>query len=203
MTVYEVDGFTPVIGEGSFIDETASVIGNVCIGRNCYIAPGVRIRGDFGRIEIGDGTSVADNAVVHARAGEITRIGNQVTISHCCVLDTCTVMDFAIIGIGSIVSNWAVVNKWAVVAEGALIRNGFEVPEERIAVGVPARLLDVAVSEGYKQDWQHFKDVYLQLAQDTYPRTMRKIEWTYKPPTRMPEAVSAVGVEAQEKRGSS
>ncbi len=181
MAVFEVDGFVPVIGEGSFIDESATVIGNVLIGRSCYIAPGARIRGDFGRIEIGDGTSVADNSVIHARPGEITRIGSQVTISHCCVLDSCTVLDFAIIGIGSVVSNWAVVNRWAVVAEGSLIRNGFEVPEERIAVGVPARLLDVAVSESYKEDWRHFKEVCMKLAQETYPRTMRRIDWCYQP----------------------
>ena len=175
MGVYEVDGFKPQIGEDTYIDEAASVIGNVVIGRKCFIAPGARIRADLGRIEIGDGTSIADNCVVHARPGEITRIGSHVTIAHNCVLDSCTVKDNAIIGIGAVITNWSLIGCWSVVAEGALVRNGFEVPDERIAVGVPARLLDVSVSESYKEDWMHFKDVCERLASDVYPRTLRKI----------------------------
>jgi phenylacetic acid degradation protein len=175
MSVFEVDGFKPQIGEGTYVDEAASVIGNVVIGKDCFIAPGARVRGDFGRIEIGDGTSIADNSVIHARPGEITRIGSNVTIAHNCVLDSCTVMDNAIIGISSVITNWSVIGRWAVVAEGALVRNGFEVPDERIAVGVPARLLEVSVSESYKEDWMHFKSINARLASDVYPRTLHKL----------------------------
>jgi phenylacetic acid degradation protein len=177
MSVYEVDGFIPQIGVGTYVDEAASVIGNVVIGRNCYIAPGARIRGDFGRIEIGDGTSAGDNCIIHARPGEITRIGSNVTIAHGCVLDSCTVMDNAVLGINSVITNWALINQWAVVAEGALVRNGFEVPEGRIAVGVPARVLDVEISDSFKEDYQHFKDVCVRLAKDVYPRSLRKVDW--------------------------
>ncbi|OGK08253.1 MAG: hypothetical protein A2Y63_01700 [Candidatus Riflebacteria bacterium RBG_13_59_9] len=183
MALYEVDGFVPEIGSGTYVCDSASVIGNVKIGSNCFVAPGARLRGDYGRIEIGEGTSVEDNCVIHARPGETTRVGSHVTLGHSCVLHNCTVEDYAVIGAGAIVSDWAVVGQWTVVAEGALVRNGFEVPAGMIAVGVPAKLLDKMVSEGYKNDWLHFKGIYERLASDVYPRTFREVPWKFKPGT--------------------
>ncbi len=180
MAVYEIDGFVPEIGSGTYICDSATVIGNVVIGQKTYVAPGARIRGDYGRIEIGDGTSVEDNCVIHARPGEITRVGSHVTIGHGSILHNCTVEDYAIVGIGAIVSDWAVVKRWAVVAEGAVIRNGFEVPEEMIAVGVPAKTLSITISENYKKDWLYFKGVYERLACEVYPRTFHKVPWEFK-----------------------
>lgn len=180
MTVYEVDGFVPEIGNGTYVCDSATVIGNVVIGQSTYVAPGARIRGDYGRIEIGDGTSIEDNCVIHARPGEITRVGSHATIGHGSILHNCTVEDYAIIGMGAIVSDWAIVKRWAVVAEGAVVRNGFEVPEEMIAVGVPAKTLSITISESYKEDWLHFKGVYERLAREVYPRTFHKVPWEFK-----------------------
>lgn len=181
MAVYEVDGHTPIIGKGTYICDSASVIGNVVLGTNCFVGPGARIRGDYGRIEIGDSSSVEDNCIIHARPGEITRVGAHVTLGHGCILHNCTIKDYAVIGMGAIVSDWAVVNRWAVVAEGAMVRNGFEVPEEMIAVGVPAKLLDMTVSPAYKDDWEHFKNIYVRLSSKVYPETYRQVNWTFTP----------------------
>jgi acetyltransferase-like isoleucine patch superfamily enzyme len=35
--LYAFDDYTPEIGEGTYISETATVIGNVKIGKRCYI----------------------------------------------------------------------------------------------------------------------------------------------------------------------
>ncbi len=176
MAIYSCDGHTPVLGEGTFVHDSASVIGNALIGRNCFIGPGARIRGDYGRIIIADETSVEDNVIIHARPGEITTVGNSVTLGHGCILHNCTIEDFAVIGMGAIVSDWAIVRRWAVVAEGAVVKNSFEVPEERIAVGVPARLLEPSVSLAYKEEWLHFKRIYARLARVTYPQTSRLLD---------------------------
>jgi carbonic anhydrase/acetyltransferase-like protein (isoleucine patch superfamily) len=176
LTLYECDGHQPQIGEGTFIHESASVIGNVRIGRACYIGPGARIRGDYGRIEIGDESSVEDNVVVHARPGEITTVGSHATLGHACILHNCTVKDYAVIGMGAIVSDWAVIHEWGIVAEGAVVRNSFEVPQRQVAVGVPAKLLDMTLDEGYMDEWMHFKRIYVRLARKTYPETHRRVE---------------------------
>jgi carbonic anhydrase/acetyltransferase-like protein (isoleucine patch superfamily) len=72
------------------------------------------------------------------------------------------------------------IRRWAVVAEGAVVRNGFEVPEEMIAVGVPAKILDITISENYKEDWLHFKVIYERLAGEVYPNTFREVPMEFK-----------------------
>jgi carbonic anhydrase/acetyltransferase-like protein (isoleucine patch superfamily) len=44
MSIYEVNGRRPVIGQGSWIAPTAQIIGDVRIGSNCYIGYGAVIR---------------------------------------------------------------------------------------------------------------------------------------------------------------
>lgn len=44
MALYEFEGKRPSIGTGSFIPETADVIGDVTIGEKCFIGVGARIR---------------------------------------------------------------------------------------------------------------------------------------------------------------
>ena len=70
-----------------------------------------------------------------------------VTIGHAAVIHNATVRDYVVIGMRSVVSDWAVIGVSAVVAEGAVVRQSQEVPDGKIAVGVPARLLDKDVSE--------------------------------------------------------
>ena len=158
------EGKTPEIGEGTYVHPSADVFGNVQIGCGCWIGPGARIRGDYGRIVIGDNTSVEDNCVIHARPDEQTTIGNWVTIGHAAVIHNATIGDSVVIGMGSIVSDWADVGEWGVVGEGAVVRQRQQVPAGRIAVGVPAKVLDKVVTEEYKAEWTRWKEVYVDLA---------------------------------------
>ena len=162
------EGKTPQIGDGSYVHPSADVFGNVQIGRGCWIGPGARIRGDYGRIVIGSNSSVEDNCVIHARPDEQTTIGDWVTIGHGAVIHNATVRDYVIVGMGSIVSDWAEVGLWAVIGEGAVVRQRQEIPADAIAVGNPARLLDKKVAPEFKAQWTEFKKIYVDLAR-RYP----------------------------------
>jgi phenylacetic acid degradation protein len=176
MTVASFEGKTPRIGAETWIHPSADVFGDVVIGEGCWIGPGARIRGDYGRIVIGDHTAVEDNVVVHARPGEETRIGNWVTLGHGCVIHNVKMLgDYAVVGMKAVVSDWTVLGEWAVVAEGAVVPQSREIPDGRIAVGVPARLLDKPVDETYKEEWTRFKAIYVDLAR-RYPKGWRPIE---------------------------
>jgi len=166
------EGKTPEIGPGSYIHPSADVFGNVKIGAGCWIGPGARIRGDYGRIEIGDHTAVEDNCVIHARPGEQTTIGERVTLGHGCIVHNATVRDWAVVGMGAIVSDWATVGEWAIVAEGAVVRQHQEIPPARIAVGTPARLLGKVVGDDVKAQWVGFKQLYVDLAR-RYPAGLK------------------------------
>lgn len=169
MTVASFEGKTPAIGAGTYIHPSADVFGDVAIGRGAWIGPGARLRGDYGAIRIGDATSVEDNCVIHARPGEVCTIGNWVTIGHGAIIhNPLRIEDYAVIGMGAVVSDWTIIGPWAVVGEGAVVRQRQEIPAGRIAVGVPARLLDKEVDESYKAEWLRFKQMYADLAR-RYP----------------------------------
>jgi phenylacetic acid degradation protein len=175
VTIRSFNGRIPRIGEGSYVHPSADVFGDVTIGQGCWIGPGARLRGDYGTIVVGDYSSIEDNCVIHARPGENTYIGDWVTIGHGCVIHTATVRDYAVVGMGSIVSDWAVVGVWGVVGEGAVVKQSQEVPDGRIAVGVPARILEKPVLEEYKAQWSEFKKVYVDLAR-RYPDELQDLE---------------------------
>lgn len=174
MSIWEFEAKRPAVGEGSFVFPTADVIGDVVLGKNCYVGPGARVRGDYGRVIIGDGTAVEENVVIHARPDDVTRIGELVTLGHGCIVHNAEIADLAVIGMGAIVSDWARVGRWAVVAEGAVVRNRQEIPEGKIAVGIPAKVI-AEVGEEYKVDWEGFKRVYIDLARERYPRSLKKL----------------------------
>ncbi len=168
MTVSSFEGSTPLIGRGTYIHPSADVFGDVTIGEECWIGPGARIRGDYGTIRIGNRSSVEDNCVIHARPGEITRIGDWVTLGHASIIHNATIRDWVIVGMGGIVSDWAVVGEWAVVAEGAVVPQHAEIPERAIAMGVPAKLARKRIGKEYEAEWTRWKKVYVDLAR-RYP----------------------------------
>jgi len=172
MALYEFEGKRPTIGKTSFVPESADIIGDVVIGEGCFIGVGARIRGDYGKIRIGDRTSVQENVVIHAREGDQTVVGSNVQLGHGCILHNCTVKDNAVIGVGAILTDFSVVGDWAIVGEGAVVRG--EVPDGKIAVGVPAKIIG-DVTETHKQEWQYYKDKYAELASVRYPQGLRKI----------------------------
>jgi phenylacetic acid degradation protein len=172
--IYEFEGKVPRIGEGSWVFDDAMVLGDVTLGEKVYVGSGARLRGDYGTIVVGDRTSIEDNVVVHARPGERTQIGEDVTIGHGAILHNCTIHDGAVIGMGAIVSDYAVVEEWAVVAEGAVVKNNGHVPSRHVAVGVPAKVIGEITPE-YERTWTGFKDIYVSLASERYPKGLRRI----------------------------
>ncbi|MFW3147150.1 MAG: gamma carbonic anhydrase family protein [Thermoplasmatota archaeon] len=174
MGIYQFEGRVPRLGRGTFVFETATVIGEVVIGEDVYIGPGAVVRGDYGTIIVGDRTSVEENVVIHARPGEKTIIGNDVTLGHGCVVHGCTIEDKAIIGMGAVVSDYAHIGEWGVVAEGAVVRNKGMVEPRTVVAGVPAKSIKT-VDEDFIKLWIYFKSVYPDLAK-RYPGGLKRID---------------------------
>jgi len=175
MSIYEFEKKKPRIGKGTFIFESADVIGDVTIGENCYIGPGARIRGDYGSIRIGNDTAVEENVVIHARPNEKTIIGNSVTMGHAAIIHNATIRDWAIIGMGAIVSDYADIGEWAVVAEGAVVKNKEKIPDKAIAVGIPAKVV-AEITSDYKKLWTEYKNIYSDLTRTRLPNSLKVVD---------------------------
>jgi carbonic anhydrase/acetyltransferase-like protein (isoleucine patch superfamily) len=173
MAVYQFEDRIPKIGQDTYVAESAEVIGNVVIGRNCYIGHGAKMRGDYGTIEIGDYSIIEDNCVLHARPDEKCVIGKKVTIGHGAIIHNATIHDWVVVGMGAIVSDYSIVGEWAVVGEGCVVRNNQKIPPGKVAVGVPAKVI-ADVKDDYKELWTKYKELYADLAK-RYPEGLKRI----------------------------
>ncbi|CAI0436120.1 unnamed protein product [Linum tenue] len=137
----------PVVDKGAFVAPSASIIGDVQVGRASSIWYGCVLRGDVNSVSIGSGTNIQDNSLVHVAksnlAGKVlpTIIGDNVTVGHSAVLHGCTVEDEAFIGMGATLLDGVVVEKHGMVAAGALVRQNTRIPAGEVWGGNPAKFL--------------------------------------------------------------
>lgn len=139
-TLVTFEGKSPAVADGAFVAPTAVLIGDVVAGPRASIWFGAVLRGDFDRIEIGEGTCVQDNAVIHTAPGLPTVVGRNVTLGHGALLEGCVVEDSAVLGMGCVVLQRARVGEGAMVAAGCVVTEDQEIPAGHLAVGVPARV---------------------------------------------------------------
>jgi carbonic anhydrase/acetyltransferase-like protein (isoleucine patch superfamily) len=138
-TLVEVDGRSPTIGDGVWLAPTAVLVGDVRVGDRANVWFGAVLRGDYSHIEVGAGTSVQDNCVVHCAEDLPTIIGPDVLVGHGAMLEGCVIEEHALIGMGAIVLQRAHVGARAMVAAGAVVGEGASVAAGMLAAGVPAR----------------------------------------------------------------
>lgn len=160
---YEFDGKRPVIGKDSYISELASLIGDVHIGNNCYIGHGAILRGDYGRIKIGDGTAVEEGVIIHAPPGDTSRIGSAVTIGHRAVIHGRSIGNQAVIGMGAILSIWSEIGESAIIAEGSVVKMKQVIAPRVVAAGNPAKIVR-PISADDEKFWNWGKQLYIDLA---------------------------------------
>lgn len=140
-------GKRPQIAADVFIAPNATILGDVTIGAGASIWFGAVIRGDVGHIEIGPGTNVQDNVVIHVNTRHDTLIGANVTIGHGVVLEGCSIGDGALIGMNATILSESIIGAGALVAAGAVVKEFDVIPAHHLAAGVPARVRGELSSE--------------------------------------------------------
>ena len=81
--IRELLGKTPKIGENTFLAETAVIIGDVEMGKDCSIWYNAVIRGDVHYIKLGNKVNVQDNVMLHCTYEKFPlNIGNNVSIGR-------------------------------------------------------------------------------------------------------------------------
>ncbi len=142
--IREIRGHVPSVGEDTFLAETAVLLGDVTIGKECSIWYGAVLRGDVNKIVIGDRSNIQDGAVLHtiydkAKNPSQTIIGNDVSVGHNAVIHGARIEDGCLIGMGAIILDNAVVPSGCIVAAGSLVLSNAQLEPNSIYAGVPAR----------------------------------------------------------------
>jgi carbonic anhydrase/acetyltransferase-like protein (isoleucine patch superfamily) len=160
--IKSVRGFTPEIGENTYLADNATIIGDVVIGKDCSIWFNAVLRGDVNSIRIGNRVNIQDGAVVHTLYKKsVTVIDDDVSIGHNVVIHGAKIEKGALIGMGAIVLDHAVIGEGAIIAAGAVILSGTKVEPGSIYAGVPAKFVKKVDPEQSKEMNQKIAGNYL------------------------------------------
>lgn len=131
----------PTIHKTAFVSQFSSIIGDVFIRDNVYVAPSVSIRADEGTpFSIGSNSNLQDGVILHGLVNKRISvgkksysifIGNEVTIAHgALVHGPCYIGNNVFVGFRSIVYN-AIVGNGAFISYNAVVTNGVRIAPNR------------------------------------------------------------------------
>jgi phenylacetic acid degradation protein len=141
LTVYAIDGVTPVVDPAAFVHPSAVLIGDVFVGAGCYVGPAACLRGDFGHIEVRAGANIQDTCVLHGFPGVGTIVEEDGHVGHGVVLHGCVVRRNALIGMNAVINDSAEIGASAIVAALAFVKARMIVPPRTLVAGIPARVV--------------------------------------------------------------
>ena len=81
----------PKLGAGVYIAKGAVVLGDVRMGDSSSVWYNAVVRGDINYIQIGRGTNIQDNAVLHLADDFPCILGDYVTVGHSAIVHACTI----------------------------------------------------------------------------------------------------------------
>lgn len=166
------DDSPDIADEGTWIADSANVLGKVRLRAFASIWFQAVLRGDNEWIEVGERSNVQDGAVLHTDPGCPLTIGRNVTVGHQAMLHGCTIHDNSLIGIGSTILNQAVIPEHCIVGAHALVTEGKTFEPGSLILGSPARAVkqldDAAIqmirssADRYVENAARFREQLLQ-----------------------------------------
>ena len=167
MTIYQLGNKKIERHENTCTAHNSVIIGDVTLTENSSIWFGAVLRGDIENIEVGSGSNVQDNCVLHTDAGFPLKIGKGVTVGHLAMLHGCSIGDDSLIGIGATILNGSKIGKNCIIGANSLIAENKNIPDRSLVVGSPGKVIRqvtdkdiVAIKENalrYVNNWKNFE----------------------------------------------
>jgi carbonic anhydrase/acetyltransferase-like protein (isoleucine patch superfamily) len=137
---------TPKIHPTAYIAPSATICGNVIIGKNSCILFGASIIAEGGRIEIGDNCIILENAVIRSSDKHSTVIKNNTLIGPNAHVVGCTLEECVFIATGASIFHGARIGARSEIRINCVVHLRTNVPPDTtipinwVAVGNPARI---------------------------------------------------------------
>ncbi len=141
MAIYEFEGFVPVVHESAFVHPSATVTGNVIIGKDVYVGPGAAIRADWGEIVIEDGCNVQENCTLHMFPGVQVLLRKGAHIGHGAVIHGAKIGQNVLVGMNAVIMDNAEIGDNCVIGALCLVPADMKIPERKMVVGNPAKIV--------------------------------------------------------------
>jgi len=163
--IYKFKKYIPVIHPSSFIHPLASVTGNVTIGKNVFVGSGAALRGDIGEIIIEDGCNIQENCIIHMFPGATVHLKKGSHIGHGAIVHGAQIGENVLIGMSSVIMDNVEIGDNCIIGALSLITEGNKIPERKVVVGNPAKIIKEVSDEMLKWKTEGTK-IYQQLTED-------------------------------------
>lgn len=131
----------PIVHSSTYVDDSAVIIGDVTIGKDCGIYPHAVIRGDENTIIINEGSNIQDCCIIHVDKQHAASIGKKVSVGHGAIIHGATIHDECIIGMHATILNGAIINNGSIIGANALVKQDAEIPENSLVLGIPGKVM--------------------------------------------------------------
>lgn len=130
---YAFEGTRPTVDETASVSRDATLVGDVEVGAEASVWPGVVLRGDVGPVRVGRQSHVGDNATIHASV-----LADRVMVGHGAVLNEATIEEHTLVGFNATINTGCTIGSGSVVAAGTVVPDEYDVPQSSFVRGVPA-----------------------------------------------------------------
>ncbi len=172
MPIYSFNGVTPAIETGAYVHPDAVLIGDVFVLAGAFVAPLATMRGDFGRLILGEGANLQEHCCMHGFPGTDTVVEEGGHIGHGSILHGCHVGKSSIIGMNSTILDNAVVGENCIIGAGSVVTANTKIPHDKLALGSPAKVIRALTEDEINWKAQGIKE-YQNLAK-IYPLEMKE-----------------------------
>ena len=135
--------FGPLVtlNDPAFIHPTTLIYGKVTIGQGSSMWANTVIRAENDEVVIGANTNIQDFSMIHVGSATSSIIGDNCSVTHHCTVHGCVIGNNCLIGINATIMDGAVIGANTIVAGGAFVTEDTVIPENSIVAGVPAKVI--------------------------------------------------------------
>ena len=131
-------GFKPKIGEGCFVAENATLVGDVILKDGSSVWFGAVLRAEVAPIVVGPRSNIQDNCTLHTDLNYPITIGEGVSVGHNSVIHGASIGNNCLIGMSTTILNGARIGNDCMIGAGALVLQDSEISEGSLVLGFPA-----------------------------------------------------------------
>lgn len=132
------------LAAAAYIDPSAQLYGRIVLGEGSSVWCNAVMRSEASHIAIGAYSNIQDFVMVHTDPSGPVVVGDYCSITHHATLHGCTIGNHVLVGINATVYGGAVIGDNSIVGQHAYVRDGTIVPPNSVVVGSPAKVIRTA-----------------------------------------------------------
>ena len=171
MPIYALNSIVPVIEKGAYVHPDAVLIGDVFVMKGAFVAPFATMRGDLGRLILGEGANLQEHCCMHGFPGTDTVVEKNGHIGHGAILHGCHIGENVLVGMNSTVLDNASIGKNSILGAGSTVTSNTKIGEGKLALGSPAK--EVRDLNSDEIDWKSKGTHEYQALVDLYQTKLR------------------------------